>query len=86
MIRVTVRLSQVIAPAFAGVHEDVKAGGHTHYWLKGGRGSAKSSFISAEIVLSIMRDAAVGKFTNAMVLRRYGVTIRESVYEQLGWL
>jgi len=85
VIRVTVRLSQVIAPAFAGVHEDVKAGGHTHYWLKGGRGSAKSSFISAEIVLSIMRDAAVGKFTNAMVLRRYGVTIRESVYEQLGW-
>ena len=85
MIRVTVRLSQVIAPAFAGVHEDVKAGRHTHYWLKGGRGSAKSSFISAEIVLSIMRDGAAGRFTNAIVLRRYGVTIRESVYEQLGW-
>lgn len=85
MIRVAVRLSQVIAPAFWGVHEDVKAGRHTHYWLKGGRGSAKSSFISVEIVLSMMRDGAAGRFTNAIVLRRYDVTLRESVYEQLGW-
>ena len=49
-----VKLSKVIAPSFAGVHSDIKKHGHTHYWLKGGRGSTKSSFISVEIVLGMM--------------------------------
>ncbi len=80
-----VKLSKVIAPSFAAVHQDIKGHGHTHYWLKGGRGSAKSSFISVEIVLGIMRDAGKGLHTNAVVLRRYGVTLRESVFEQIGW-
>ena len=80
-----IKLSDVIAPSFASVHADVKAGVHTHYWLKGGRGSTKSSFISAELILCIMRDAVAGKHTHAIVFRRYGVTLRESVYEQLIW-
>lgn len=80
-----VKLSKVIAPSFAAVHQDIKGHGHTHYWLKGGRGSAKSSFISVEIVLGMMRDAGKGLHTNAVVLRRYGVTLRESVFEQIGW-
>lgn len=80
-----VNLSKVIAPSFSGIHKDVKAGKHTHYWLKGGRGSTKSSFISVEIVLGIMRDAARGEYTNAIIMRRYGVTLRESVFEQIGW-
>ena len=80
-----VKLSKIIAPSFAAVHQDIKGHGHTHYWLKGGRGSAKSSFISVEIVLGMMRDAGKGLHTNAVVLRRYGVTLRESVFEQIGW-
>ena len=80
-----VKLSKVIAPSFAAVHQDIKGHGHTHYWLKGGRGSTKSSFISVEIVLGMMRDAGKGLHTNAVVLRRYGVTLRESVFEQIGW-
>ena len=74
-----------MAPQFKPVHQDIKQGRHTHYWLKGGRGSTKSSYISLEIIFSIMRDGAAGNYTNAIVLRRYGVTIRESVYEQLAW-
>ena len=80
-----VKLSGIIAPTFAGVHNDIKRHRHTHYWLKGGRGSTKSSFISVEIPLGMMRDAAQGEYTNAIVLRRYGVTLRESVFEQIGW-
>lgn len=80
-----IKLSSVIAPSFAGVHEDIKAKRHTHYILKGGRGSTKSSFISVEIVLNLMKDAVRGEYTNAIVLRRYGVTLRESVFEQIGW-
>ena len=41
-----VRLSEVIAPAFYPVHEDLRRGGHAEYWLSGGRGSGKSSFVS----------------------------------------
>ncbi len=80
-----VKLSDIIAPAFSTVHQDIKRHRHTHYWLKGGRGSTKSSFLSVEIVLGMMRDAARGEYTNAIVLRRYGVTLRESVFEQIGW-
>lgn len=80
-----VNLSSVIAPPFVSVHNDIKKKKHTHYILKGGRGSTKSSFISVEIVLNLMKDAANGEYTNAVVLRRYGVTLRESVYEQIGW-
>lgn len=80
-----IKLSDVIAPTFSSVHSDIKRHGHTHYWLKGGRGSAKSSFISAEILICMMRDAAQGIYSNAIVFRRYGVTVRESVYEQIIW-
>lgn len=80
-----VNLSSVIAPPFAPVHNDIKQSKHTHYWLKGGRGSTKSSFISVELPLSMMRDAVNGVCSHAIVFRRYGVTLRESVYEQLIW-
>ncbi len=81
----SVKLSNVIAPSFWSVHEDINKKGHTHYILKGGRGSTKSSFISVEIVLNMMKDGARGEYTNAVVMRRYGVTLRESVFEQIGW-
>lgn len=80
-----VNLSDVIAASFTDLHKDIKAKAHTHYWLKGGRGSTKSSFISVEIVLGMMRDHKEDKHTNALVLRRYGVTLRETVFEQIGW-
>lgn len=78
----TSKLSDIIAPAFYPVHVDIKAGDHTFYKLSGGRGSTKSSFIGTEIPLGIMRD---GSDTNALVYRRYGVNLRDSVYEQLLW-
>lgn len=81
----SIKLSELIAPGFADLHRDIKEGRHTHYWLKGGRGSTKSSCISVELVLGLMRDAGEGCCSNALVLRRYGVTLRETVYEQVGW-
>ena len=74
-------LTKLIAPSFYEVHHDIKAGRHTHYWLKGGRGSTKSSFISVEIILGMMQDAAA----NALVLRKVAVNLKDSVYEQLLW-
>lgn len=80
-----IRCSSLLPPAFHCVHRDVKAGGHTHYWLPGGRGSGKSSFVGVEIPLCLMRDAQKGVMSHAVALRRYGVTLRESVYAQLLW-
>ena len=49
-------LSSLIGPAFYEVHRDIAAHRHVHYWLKGGRGSGKSSFVSLEIILGMMAD------------------------------
>jgi PBSX family phage terminase large subunit len=81
----TVKLTDLIAPSFYSLHRDVAANSHTFYKLAGGRGSCKSSFAGTETPLGIMRDAAAGKFTNALVLRRYGVDLKDSVYTQLLW-
>lgn len=75
------RLSEVIAPSFYEVHKDIKADGHTHYWLGGGRGSTKSSFVAIELILGIMSDPNA----NAVVLRKVKDTLKESVFEQLTW-
>lgn len=80
-----VRLSSLIAPSFYDLHADLRSHQHTHYWLKGGRGSAKSSFVSLEIVLGLMRDAEHGVMSNAVVFRRYGNTLEGSVFSQMLW-
>ncbi len=75
------RLSNIIAPPFYGVHWDIQDGLHTYYDLYGGRGSTKSSFISAEIILGITQDPQA----NGIVFRKVGFTIGTSVYEQCLW-
>lgn len=80
-----INLRSLIAPQFYDIHKDIKNNGHTYYTLKGGRGSTKSSFISIEIVLGMMRDAQQGIMSNALVIRRVKDTLRDSVYEQISW-
>lgn len=80
-----IQLTDIIAPAFYPVHWDILDGNHTYYDCYGGRGSCKSSFISVEIVLGMMMDAENGEHTNAVVFRKVGNTLRESVYEQIAW-
>ncbi|MBU5440303.1 PBSX family phage terminase large subunit [Tissierella sp. MSJ-40] len=76
-----IKLSNLIAPSFYKVHQGLKEETHTHYWLKGGRGSTKSSFISIEIVLGIMQDSQA----NAVALRKVKDTLKDSVFEQFVW-
>lgn len=75
------RLSEHVAPDFHEVHRDIKEGKHTHYWLKGGRGSTKSSFAGLEIILGMMKDPNA----NAVALRKVKDTLHDSVYEHLCW-
>ncbi len=76
-----IKLDNIIGPSFYGVHHDIKQGWHTHYWLKGGRGSLKSSFVSVEIITGIMKDPNA----NCLALRKVGQNLKDSVYEQLEW-
>jgi PBSX family phage terminase large subunit len=76
-----VNISEIIAPLFYDLHKSIKRNEYTHYWLKGGRGSTKSSFISLEIVLDILKDP----LSNAVCLRKYQANLRTSVYEQIYW-
>ncbi|WP_410177081.1 PBSX family phage terminase large subunit [Thermoclostridium stercorarium] len=78
---VKVKLSELIAPSFYEIHNDIKHNRYTHYWLKGGRGSTKSSFVSIEIILGIMKDPNA----NAVALRKVKDTLKDSVFEQLIW-
>lgn len=72
-----------IAAVYHSLHDDIESGAHTFYNLPGGRGSAKSSFVSLEIVDGIMDDPT-GQ-TNAIVFRYVGATLRESVFSQIAW-
>ena len=75
------KLTSVIAPAFYGLHSKIHDDRYTHFWIKGGRGSTKSSFVSIEIILGITEDYRA----NAVVLRKTRANIRDSVFEQLLW-
>lgn len=77
----TIRLSNIIAPHFWGLHQDIKQHGHTYYWLEGGRGSTKSSDVSVEIPQLIIKNPEC----HAVVLRKIGNTIKNSVYPQMQW-
>ena len=85
MSEYSVNLKDIIAPSFYNVFWDVMDGKHTYYDLFGGRGSTKSSFVGVMIPFQMMQDAINGSITNAVIFRKVGNTLRESVYEQIAW-
>lgn len=74
-------LSEHIGPAFKEFAHDVFYHGHTHYDLSGGRGSLKSSCVSIVVPLLLINNPG----THALVLRKVGNTLRDSVYAQYMW-
>ncbi len=76
-----IRLSECIGHGFYEIHRDIRQGGHTHYWIKGGRGSGKSSFLSIEIMLGLLED----REANAVALRKVAANLKDSVIQQMAW-
>jgi phage terminase large subunit len=76
-----ISLNQVIAPSFYKLHYELKENKFNEYWLKGGRGSTKSTFISVEILLGMLQDPEA----NAVAFRRYQNELRETVFGQFEW-
>ena len=60
---------------------DIRRGLHTEYVLPGGRGSTKSSGISC-IIIELLKNHSD---MHALVLRKVGNTIKDSVYAQIKW-
>jgi PBSX family phage terminase large subunit len=76
-----IRLSELIAPSFRRLHKEIKAEKYDEIWLKGGRGSTKSTFTSIQILLGLLKDSEA----NAVVTRRYQNELRDTVYGQFEW-
>ena len=76
-----IRLSKILGPAFHNLASDVFEHGHTHYDLSGGRGSLKSSCVSILVPIILVLNPDV----HAVVLRKVGNTLRDSVYAQYLW-
>ena len=79
---INIRIKDLIIPAYDSVFKDIMNHGHTHYCLKGGRGSTKSSFIGGICIpLLIMQYPNV----NAVCFRKVGNTVQNSIYSQITW-
>jgi len=76
-----ITLSEKIAPIFYSVHRAIRDETHDEFWIHGGRGSTKSSFISIQIILGLIKDPEA----NAIAFRKVSRTIRDSIQGSLNW-
>ena len=58
---------------------DIDAEAHSEYWLRGGRGSGKSTFIARKIILGMLDHPQA----NTAIFRKVATTLRQSVYEEM---
>jgi PBSX family phage terminase large subunit len=78
---VDINMKDVIIPMFAEPLQDILQHKHTHYVFEGGRGSTKSSLISEAIPLIMLDNPNV----HAVVFRKVGNTMKNSVWSQVVW-
>jgi len=78
---VNTKISECIAPSFYDLHKQLKKEKITELWLRGGRASTKSSFISIEAILDLLQDPDA----NGVAFRRFENEIRDTVFAQLQW-
>ncbi|MBQ2696960.1 MAG: phage terminase large subunit, partial [Clostridia bacterium] len=73
--------AKMLAEPYLEVWRDIKRGAHTEYVLYGGRGSAKSTFISLAVVDLLVSNPEI----HGVLCRRVKDTLRDSVYAQMKW-
>ena len=78
---IDIPMKNIIIPMYKDVMKDVFQHNHTHYVFAGGRGSTKSSFISEVIPLLMIQNPDV----HAIVFRKVGNTMKNSVFSQVIW-
>ena len=70
-----------IASSFVEINRSIDEREYREYYLEGGRGSTKSSFISEKIIEILENNPRMC----AVVLRQVKDTLKDSVYAQLEW-
>ena len=75
-----VRISELIGGGFAPCRQAVR-GGAGEILASGGRGSGKSSYISIEFVLQLLKHP----LCHGLVCRKVAATLRTSVFAQMQW-
>lgn len=74
-------LYDLLSPSFYDLADDVRDHKYTHYDLSGGRGSMKSSCVSLLVPPLLISHPDL----HALVLRKVGNTLRDSVFAQYMW-
>ena len=67
-----INVADHVGPAFDAVFQDIIHHRHTHYWMKGGRGSTKSSFVSVVLPILLLQNQDIGLSAGVMGNRCYG--------------
>lgn len=80
MIFVTIPAKD-IASSFSDINRSIDDRDYREYYLEGGRGSTKSSFISEKIIELLENNPRMC----AVVLRKVKDTLKDSVFAQLEW-
>ena len=75
----TMGMESLLVPAHHRAWNDFVTGAAKELWLKGGRGSMKSTLASYMVAAGVMANPNV----NAMVLRKHREDLKSSVYPQL---
>lgn len=70
-----------IAKSFVDLNRDTDERKYLEYWLRGGRGSVKSSFWSEKVAELLENNPNMC----AILIRKVGNTLKDSVYSQMQW-
>lgn len=70
-----------MAKSFVDINRDIDDRKYLEYWLKGGRGSTKSSFVSEKFIELIENNPKMC----GIAMRKVGNTLKDSVFSQLQW-
>lgn len=81
-MEVNIKLSDCIGEKYFDLFDDMQKGNHLHYWLKGGRGSLKSSFAAIYVIYNMFIDTDI---THCVALRKVKDTIKDSIFTNLLW-
>ncbi len=76
-----IKLDQLIGPAFYSVHNVLRSRTKSSIWLRGGRGSLKSSFAAIETVMGIVNDP----MANAVGFRKTAASLKDSLVPTFEW-
>jgi len=80
-----IKLTNVIGGSYYEMFHDIENSRHLHYWMKGGRGSLKSSFAFIYTIYRLTQQALQGNIRHAVAMRKVKDTIKDSVFSNLLW-